>query len=421
MGRSSGVGDRDARELALYGPEDDSLLEGSGEPVSINFHQLVSGKYCISRTCLAICGDSNRRVYTQFLLVSADTLARFANNPFALLKAAASSGILRVYEQVPPKLDPVRMRGSAPLIDLELMTKLTIEPGPAAIATLLQTASSSDRLAVAAKISAERLFAGLINVLPVKDRTLFSFSTGLKISPERPVRVSVLPTDQSCWREIAAQGITLLDLSAQPSASVCWKGWAGRVAQIMADWDLSILANELEAADSTARSQNIGGPPVPNESRETAQRPGQDAESTEDLATDFRADGVERSRGLQRADAPHARFERIVAAVKDYVPRGSVDQLAALLAGQPRETLDMLERVDDLVFTAINGDNLALAELEVLWPTIVCELNEDLVEQSREQYLRCALSIWGECVDGEVHKPERAVAAIDVLCVLFEA
>ena len=43
-----------------------------------------------------------------------------------------------------------------------------------------------------------------------------------------------------------------------------------------------------------------------------------------------------------------------------------------------------------------------------------------LVEQSREQYLRCALSIWGECVASDGKRPERAVSAIDVLCVLFE-
>ena len=80
----------------------------------------------------------------------------------------------------------------------------------------------------------------------------------------------------------------------------------------------------------------------------------------------------------------------------------------------------MLERIDDLVFTAIDGDDRSLGELQVLWPMVAAELNEDLVEQSREQYLRCALSIWTECVEGEVRRPERAVAAIDVLCVLFE-
>jgi len=50
----------------------------------------------------------------------------------------------------------------------------------------------------------------------------------------------------------------------------------------------------------------------------------------------------------------------------------------------------------------------------------LAELDEDLVEQSREQYLRCALSICSECVEDGVQRPEQAAAAIDVLCVLFE-
>ena len=80
----------------------------------------------------------------------------------------------------------------------------------------------------------------------------------------------------------------------------------------------------------------------------------------------------------------------------------------------------MLERIDDLVFAAISGDASALAELEVLWPLTAAELESDLVEQTREQYLRCALSICGDFAEGEVRRPERALAAVDVLCVLFE-
>ena len=107
-------------------------------------------------------------------------------------------------------------------------------------------------------------------------------------------------------------------------------------------------------------------------------------------------------------------------AVENYVPRSTIDDLARSLADQPPHILEMLERIDDLVFAAISGDSTALGELEVLWPTVAGDLDPVLVEQSREQYLRCALSIWNECVDGQIRRPERAVAAIDVLCVLFE-
>ena len=82
--------------------------------------------------------------------------------------------------------------------------------------------------------------------------------------------------------------------------------------------------------------------------------------------------------------------------------------------------LQTLEHLDDLVFAAIGGDQQALAELELFWPSAIADLGSEVVEQAREQYLRCALSIWSECVDAHTNKPDRAVAAIDVLCVLFE-
>jgi hypothetical protein len=122
----------------------------------------------------------------------------------------------------------------------------------------------------------------------------------------------------------------------------------------------------------------------------------------------------------QRADGAHVRRGRVLAAVKDYVAKSTVEELVEALAAQPAEILELLERIDDLVFAAIDGNERALSELQVLWPTVAAELDEELVEQSREQYLRCALSIWTECVEGQVRRPERAVAAIDVLCVLFE-
>ena len=47
-------------------------------------------------------------------------------------------------------------------------------------------------------------------------------------------------------------------------------------------------------------------------------------------------------------------------------------------------------------------------------------LGEDLLIESREQYLRYALSVWEECVDaGSIRNPTRAIQALDVLCLLF--
>ena len=111
---SPGVCDADARELAMWGPSHDSLLEEGLDAVSVNFHKLPSGAFCVSKTTPAGSEYSGRRgpaVYTQCLVVPADGLERFSNNPFALLTAAFAQGSLRVYDRIPDELEPFRLSG----------------------------------------------------------------------------------------------------------------------------------------------------------------------------------------------------------------------------------------------------------------------------------------------------------------------
>ena len=80
-----------------------------------------------------------------------------------------------------------------------------------------------------------------------------------------------------------------------------------------------------------------------------------------------------------------------------------------------------LEALDDAVFDAVQGNAPALADLYKLWPAVKLELGEALLAESREQYIRYALSIWREPADSEGnHDPARAVHALEVLCVLFD-
>jgi hypothetical protein len=426
VSHSPNLAETDARELAVWGPSHDSLLERPGEASSVNFHQLTSGSYCVSRTSISgaeYSGRGGARVYTQFLVVPPDVLARFANNPFAVLRAATAIGAMPVYDDVPKQLEPVRLNGRAAVVDLPLLARLAREPGPLALATLVQAALSSDRLAIASKVPAEQLLAGFVSVLPTECRGKFSFSTGLKVSPSRPVRIVALGNDPSTWRSLARGGATLLNLDTVDVAeTVCWEGWAGHVAEVLSSGKLSVLTGELEPSRPWLTCENLDSL---CERLKREDEPAGSAEASEceaETADMVEVAGVTSDAPTfsTRADGPHSRLARIAASADTYVSKYTVEDLAKTLATQPPEVLELLERVDDLVFAAIRGDERALTELDVLWSIAVDELDEDLIEQSREQYLRCALSIWNECVEGDVHRAERAVAAIDVLCVLFE-
>jgi hypothetical protein len=91
------------------------------------------------------------------------------------------------------------------------------------------------------------------------------------------------------------------------------------------------------------------------------------------------------------------------------------------LGADSPEVVAQLEALDDAVFDAIQGKAPALAELRTLWPKLKSCLGEVLLAESREQYVRHALSVWHEPVnvDGD-RDPRRAVNALEVLCVLFD-
>ena len=436
LSRSPGLTEADARELSVWGPSHNSLLDEASAGASTNFFRLASGSYCVSRTTIAgneYSGRGGESVYTQFLIVPPETMAKFANNPFAVLRAAMASGVICVHEIVPEELEPVRLSGRAPVVDLTLMAQLARDPGPAAVATMIQAALASERLAIFADTPSELLIAGLINTLPVECRTEFSFTTGLKFSPSRPVRVSTLPADQAAWRAIDRRGVTLLRLDGlSASNNVDWQGWAAWVAAILSSGKLSVLAAELEKPRPGFTLADLGalGEQLQDNLQGTTCAVDEDLRSPDellDLMKKAQRAANERSAHLwpatgnetQRADQPH-RSQPAGLVAESPLEAQELDDLATQLAQQPREVLELLERIDDLVFSAISGDERALAELEVLWPLATVDLDEELVKHSREQYLRCALSICSDVVEDGTARPERAMSAVEVLCVLFD-
>jgi hypothetical protein len=124
---------------------------------------------------------------------------------------------------------------------------------------------------------------------------------------------------------------------------------------------------------------------------------------------------------LRRADAPHRRFQRIspLPSAKPSPDAGSPEPSQVLGAACPT-AIEKLERLDDIVFEAIAGKPGAMELLRRLWPEVLAEVGPELVEESREQYLRHALRIWRECVEGDqIRNPALAATAIGVVCLLF--
>ena len=444
---SPGVCECDARELAVWGPSHDALLETAPGAASLNFHPLPSGAYCVSRTTPAGWEYSGRgavRVYTQCLIVAPALLARFANNPFALWRAALGSGALRLYEKVPAQLEPIELAGRASAVDLSLLARLCVNPGPDWLATLLQAALESVSLVLAEGPPAEQVIDGLLNCLPPACRVEFSFSTGLKFSSRRPFRLVALSADPEEQRRVErVYHLPVLRLSGAPPDEFfptdSWPRLIGRALRSgrasflaaalgkrhadFAPEDLSALGLQLlEQLEADSLAQDAQPPATAHgDSRADETMPEEDGHPEDRRGEDAREDHPPRAAARHRvptAHAAHQRFGKTANGAPSAWTRPAGPSQSLDLGD--RALLEKLERLDDLVFDAIAGNGTAMAELLGAWPRLSQELDPGLLAESREQYLRYALSVWGACAgrDG-VRDPARAVQSLDVLCMLF--
>jgi len=447
---SPGVCEADVRELAVWGPSHDALLESVPNAVSLNFHPLPSGAYCAGRTTPAgweYSGRGGARIYTQCLIVPPKVLKQFANNPFALLRAALAGGSLRVYDEVPKRLEPLRLAGGAGTVDTTLLARLCTNPGPRWLVALVQAALNPGQIAIAGGPPAELMINGLINCLPLECRTEFSFSTGLKFSARRPFRVVALTGDKGERRRVRRlYDLTVLDLSAGPPAELApidsWPRFIGRVlksgrtsflaAQLsqprpeFAPQDLPALGlqllEELDASSIHNRPADDPWPGEPPAGTVAGSKPFAGLEGVPASPPPVDRPPARQaapSDDVQRAHEAHRRFQKVARSSSALKCRAAAP--SAQLEAESPEVLAMLEKLDDLVYDAIAGKAASMEQLKLFWPQVRRELGEPMFAESREQYLRYALSIWeGGVEPGNVRRCSRAVQALDVLCLLFE-
>lgn len=219
---SPGINSALAKELTLWGPAHDSLWNTQPGGRSINFHPLSGGEFCLSCTTLAgseYSGRGGGRVYTQMFLLNGELLARFANDPFLILRAIEAAGRLIVLDQVPSRLSPLPLVGRCEQIDSQAVAQVLDEIGITAFDEILAALPGSTGVAVATNKPVERLFQSLLHALPLADRLSISFTTGLKSSPRRPFKLFTLPGDGSTIRQSQRlSGARIVELATADAA-----------------------------------------------------------------------------------------------------------------------------------------------------------------------------------------------------------
>lgn len=423
VSRSQGLNEEDARALAAWGPSHDALARQEADAVSFNFHPLSSGNFAVSRTNYAGWEYSNRgsrQIYTQYFVAPPAVLARFGNQPFAVLRAAMATGVLKIEQGIPEELEPLHLAGRSAPVDATLLMRLSSAHGCDQVAALVQAMLTCRNLAIVAEQPLENLIAGLLNCIPPECRTEFSFATGLKHSTRRPFRVLGLPPIPDEMRRARQHGAVVVRLDENPCSEFSpIDGWALFVRRVLQSGRTSFLATQFSKRRFKLTLDDL--PALGLQLLEEFDDASLPADHTTERSGDKRKGDEQPSAhwmdGLQQAHAAHKRFEKQQAA--NAVSRK--DAPSRQLDPESPEMLERLETLDDLVFGAISGRPVAMDELRRYWSRVRAELGDELLAESREQYLRHALSIWEGCVENDgVRHPERAVQALDVLCVLFD-
>ncbi len=167
------------------------------EATNLFFHPLPSGRFTIGRMIPRQGGvfsylKHQRSFFVQHLVVTPETLLRFANNPIALFQRVHALGGVPLFNAPPRKLRPLRIPEPSPplpLIDERLLAGLLQNPGAKAVAILLQTALDSVCTFFTGGPSTMRMISGLLQLLPLSWRTELTFSTELHFSRSRPLKL----------------------------------------------------------------------------------------------------------------------------------------------------------------------------------------------------------------------------------------
>jgi len=437
VARSPGVTSDQARELAVWGPSHDALYSQGEEQSSVNFHRLTCGTYCVSKTVASGQEYSSRggaRIYTQFLLMPATVLARFANNPFAILRAASAKGMLLVHEHPPGILESFTLAGRTPAVDDGLLAQLADQLGPERVSRLVSAALSPGIKLLSGANNYAILFGGLLNYFPVECRTELTFTTGLRYSPRRPYQLASLIGDAGERRRGARyEGVTVVDLESTDSdVEGVQVGWAAYVADAIRNDQLPRLSTNLQLprpglclADLSQLGEQLL---CAQRGERVVAVPRPEHEGIRPSAAQPRAG----SQRMFRTDRPTAQnsgdSDPRNISTKESTPLASSKRPSsfAFAMSSPTEAIDdpaalaLLMQLDSVLCDAMNGSSTAVEDAGRVWNQICAAFEPVALSAVREQYLRYALSLWHACGDS-TRQSRCAVQVLDLLEVLFEA
>jgi hypothetical protein len=89
-----------------------------------------------------------------------------------------------------------------------------------------------------------------------------------------------------------------------------------------------------------------------------------------------------------------------------------------MLHPESREAAELLESLDDAMFMAIAGEATIVAAARLLWDEASRSLPNEVLDESREQYLRYALEVTQHLPGDEPRDQSKVLIAIEMMELL---
>lgn len=192
---SEGLVEAEARRIAAWSPTEDGLLTDAHDPASVNFLPLDGGRFMLARSCAGppeYSGRGGAQVYTHAVVFDRELLERAGRNPLPLYRAVAALGALRFRPDPPTRLDRLELQGAFPtLTPHDGLARLEREGVPGLLA-LRDRLARGESLIWPHERGRTALIDSLIGSLPFESRLDLSFTTALRPSLARPVRLALV-------------------------------------------------------------------------------------------------------------------------------------------------------------------------------------------------------------------------------------
>ena len=212
VSRSPGISNDIVTALNRWCPSH-AALENDVLSESINFHPLVDDSLALSRTTYGVREFSGRgglQVVTIVLVLRASQFGGFENNPYRLARVARALGHLRWTHNLPERVD------AAELPDGDSAEAIALPdeefPGVDETVPIVNALGSGKRVTIANARDREVVGEAILRSLPSHRRLSISFSTGLRISRQRPFDLQFANEvdDRTAYR-LRSDNIELMD------------------------------------------------------------------------------------------------------------------------------------------------------------------------------------------------------------------